>query len=233
MIFSPQDIYNILVDLGITHLYHANSLITSCHYLKEGALLSRQKVDSLGFPQTFQYTDEDDIKYNVYNSVFLDSCDLHKRMGEINKYGPILFKIKIDILNNISTGNVQITKTNPSKWNKLGRADWFTSLKDVENKFNEFSFDQMLVFSYSNGILPLGNFLEKVIVDDPDRNMRNIIEPYSHAAGALRYSGVIGPLRNINVKIRQCEDCYCKTQYKNYSEDLFKKYFSPLATNNT
>lgn len=233
MNFSSQSIYDILVEKGITHLYHANSLITSCHYLLHGSLLSRQKVDDLNYPQTSQYTDPMDKRYKIYNSIFLDSCDLHARMDKINDYGPVMFKINIDILNNSTTGNVRITKSNPSDWGASKNGDWFKSLSDIEKKFEKFTFGQMLVFSYCNGVLPLGDFLETVIVDDPRIKYDKVLDLYSYAAGALRYSGVIGPLNKVKVKKRNCSPCGCKYQYSKYDEKLLKKFFSPLANYNT
>jgi hypothetical protein len=55
-------------------LYHANSVITSCQFLKHKALLSRGSVDRLELAQTDQYSDGDDKRYSLWFDVFTDSA---------------------------------------------------------------------------------------------------------------------------------------------------------------
>lgn len=234
MKLPTKKIYKILEAEGMTHLYHANTLITSCHFLRHGSLLSREKVEKLNLAQTEQLSDNIDKKFGIYNDIFLDSCDIHKRASQINNYGPVIFKINLDILKDESNGDIYITKENPINWNPLDENDlfWFQSIKEVEKGFNKFNFKQILVYRNCKGKLPLDGFLEEIIVDDPERNFASGIDIVSYSMGALRLAYALGPLEEIKFRIRKCnKSCNCKDSYEEFNKKMLTKFFSPLATN--
>ena len=109
-------VYEILKSKGVDFLYHANSVQTSCTFLKNGSLLSRGVVQRRGFRQTEQPSDVIDQKYGVWLDIFTDSVDIHQRANRRNTYGPVLFKINIDILKTLNLPPLWITKKNPTKW---------------------------------------------------------------------------------------------------------------------
>lgn len=233
MKLSIKKVYKTLKSKGITHLYHANTVITSCHFLKRGALLSREKIEKLKLAQTEQSSDKIDKKYGIYNDIFIDSCDIHKRANQINHYGPVLFKINLDIINNESIGEMYITKENPSNWNPLDdiASYWFQNVKEVNEDFGEFHFKQILVLRNCKGKLPLIDFLEEIIVDEPSRNFPKKLDTVSYSIGALKLAYALGPLENVDFKVRKCSGfCTCKNSYKGFDKKMLIKFFSPLAS---
>ncbi|MBH4045956.1 hypothetical protein I5M45_31180, partial [Pseudomonas aeruginosa] len=123
-----------LLDIGVTELYHANSVLTSCEFLRQGALLSRGTIEALKLRQTSQYTDRLDKHYNIWNDVFVDTVDIHHRGRMPNDYGPVMFVLDTEkLMNELSTGVIGFTQYNPSKWGsvKVSRR-WFADLEAVE-----------------------------------------------------------------------------------------------------
>jgi hypothetical protein len=111
-----QTVYNALEDKGILNLYHANSVLTSCQFLKRGSLLSRGTAERLNYHQTSQASDKIDKTYSLWFDVFTDTVDIHDRATTSNVYGPVLFVIDPKILLKKSTGRVWVTKFNPTKF---------------------------------------------------------------------------------------------------------------------
>jgi len=114
------EIRAVLKDIGVTHLHHANSVITSCTFLEKGGLLSRGFVERKNLVQTPQSSDEIDKKHNIWEYIFLDHIDIHERAGRKkgpNQYGPALFRFNLDILLGLPPGTeVCVTKMNPIHW---------------------------------------------------------------------------------------------------------------------
>lgn len=65
MEFKAESIIGILKNKGISHLYHANTVKTSCTFLRNGGLLSRGAVEKLKLEQSPQSSDEIDKKFDV------------------------------------------------------------------------------------------------------------------------------------------------------------------------
>jgi len=64
-------VYQILQDKGIRYLYHANSVLTSCQFLRAGALLSRGTIERRELYQTDQSSDDIDyISHNMTSFFF-------------------------------------------------------------------------------------------------------------------------------------------------------------------
>ena len=51
---TNQTIKQILKKKGVSHLYHANTMITACTFIENGGLLSRGAVEDLGLSQSPQ-----------------------------------------------------------------------------------------------------------------------------------------------------------------------------------
>ena len=96
----------ILQDEGVKHLYHANSVLTACQFLREGALLSRGIIERRKRYQTDQYSDGIDQQYSLWNDVFTDSVDIYKRSARRNFYGPVLFVLDLRILKHVDARHV-------------------------------------------------------------------------------------------------------------------------------
>ena len=97
----------------VEFLYHANTVSTSITFIENNALLSRHFVESNNLFQSNQPSDKEDKLFDVWDHVFLDGEDLHKRYSRANKYGPVLFRFKLELLTSPQFQNVFITKTNP------------------------------------------------------------------------------------------------------------------------
>ena len=144
MDLPPKAVWDVLADNGVKKLYHANSVITSCQFLKNKALLSRGSVDRLKLAQTDQYSDGDDKRYSLWFDVFTDSVDIHSRASRINQYGPALFVLDLDKVRKAAAGRVWVTKLNPTKWQGQSREDrWFQSTDDIKENFVRGDFGQM------------------------------------------------------------------------------------------
>lgn len=74
MSISSKQIYNLLKDRGVTQIYHANSLLTSCLFLQNKNLLSRGNVNKKELYQTPQYTDDIDKNVGVWDDIFFRYC---------------------------------------------------------------------------------------------------------------------------------------------------------------
>jgi hypothetical protein len=229
MYFNGTAIRRILNRKGISYLYHANTVKTASNFLVHGALLSRRKVEKMGLYQTEQYTDELDKEYKIYNSVFLDSCDIHDRGNLRNDYGPVLFKIDMDILQSDNIGEVSITKVNPSNWPNLSRSSdrWFQSINEIQDSFGEFDFGQMIVFRRCKGKIDLSGYLEEVIIDDPRRRSTGGIDYFSSAFGSLKSAYFSGGLEDVGfIRRRYISGCLCHSSYERLNLDSMKKLFT-------
>lgn len=232
MNLNKKKLFKIFKRKNIEYLYHANSVVNSCHFLNHGSLLSREKVEKLNLPQTEQSSDSKDKKFKIFNDIFVDSCDIHKRGNKKNHYGPIVFKISIDILKDDCVNEVWITKNNPINWKDIESEEslWFQNLDEIKIDFDEFSFAQILVFRECNGVIQLKNYIKEILIDDPKKSFSSIIDLYSYTKGGLMYAYNIGPLYNITFKRRKCSlACECLKEYSNYGNVNLKKYFSPLS----
>jgi hypothetical protein len=64
--------------------------LTSC---AEFLLLSRQRCRANNIPMSYQYTDQTDIRYGIFDDLFFNFRDLHRQFRRPNLYGPVTFKI--------------------------------------------------------------------------------------------------------------------------------------------
>ena len=169
---SGKSIYSILKEKEIEYLYHANTLSTSVTFIENKALLSRHYVESKGLFQTEQKSDSEDIKYDVWNHVFLDGADLHKKYKRANKYGPILFRLKLEILTSPSIKNVFVTKSNPWYWkdNTSINDKFYSNFEDVKKDYlTEKKLDSQIMFTLRNpeNNIKLNKYLHSIGLDKP------------------------------------------------------------------
>ncbi|WP_127718227.1 hypothetical protein [Halobacteriovorax sp. HLS] len=229
MHISPKALYDILSEKGITSLHHANSVVTSCSFLRSAQLISRGTLERDNGIQTSQYSDSDDKRYDVWFDVFTDSVDIHKRAKRINNYGPVLFDIDLKILKSKNTGKVWVSKLNPTKWaGKSYSERWFTGKDDVKEHFLRGRFDQMIIFRHCGGALDIKNHINKIILDDPFINLSDEkVDLYSTAYGALKMAMTEGKIDAPIIK-RSCHsECTCREYYDSNFHDFTMKMFFP------
>ena len=118
---------------GVDEIHHANSVITSCQFLRRGSLLSRGTIQRQSLYQSAQSSDRTDKKFGLWFDVFTDSVDIHARARRANVYGPVLFVLDAAIIAKAYTGRIWVTKKNPVKWGADTPADrWFQTVEDLE-----------------------------------------------------------------------------------------------------
>jgi len=228
MEIPSKQVYEILLEKGVEKIHHANSVITSCQFLRNGALISRGTVDRRKMFQTAQKSDKTDRGYGIWFDVFVDSVDIHTRANRANAYGPVLFVLGSEIIKMANAGKVWVTKLNPTKWaNKTHEQRWFTSAKDLEDNFVVGRFDQMIVFRHCGGELPICDYLEKIVLDDPNlESARGNIDYFSMAYGALKLAMTEGRI-DVRIKRRVCSPgCTCIADYEG-DLDRSKAMFIP------
>ena len=133
MDLPSKRVYEVLAEAGIETIHHANSVITSCQFLRHRALLSRGTVRRRRLYQTEQSSDPKDQRFGIWFDVFTDSVDIHDRAGRDNVYGPVLFVLDSKLIAKAYTGRVWVTKLNPSKWKgKKSKERWFQSVGELQ-----------------------------------------------------------------------------------------------------
>lgn len=222
MDLPSKRVFECLLEKGISRLYHANSVLTACHFLRDGYLVSRGTVASLGIPQTPQQSDAADRRYSVWFDVFTDSSDIHRRASRKNSYGPVLFVLDIEKLMDETTGRIWITKRNPIYWAGLSvEQRWFQTIAEVEAEFTEGTFEQMIVFRHCGGRLPIRNALEKIILDN-DADIECESPPaglFPLACGALMLAMTEGKI-DVPIEKRRCRrNCTCQQEYSDDPEN--------------
>ena len=211
----PKHVFKALKASGVRSIYHANSLITSCQFLRHGALLSRGSVERLGFKQTPQTSDELDKRHSVWFDVFVDSVDIHDRASQENFYGPVLFVMDTALIEKSYTGKIWVAKLNPTKWSgKTQKQCWFQSKEDLETNFEYGDFDHMVVFRHCGGELPFRSYLREIVIDDPKIRTEEGVDLFSMAYGAVQLAmsdrGADVPIRK-----RDCgAHCRCRKNYR-------------------
>ncbi len=229
MDLPSKHVYDILMQNGVNELFHANSVITACQFIKSRSLMSRGTLERLGITQTPQKSDDLDKRYGVWFDVFLDSVDIHKRASRANSYGPVLFVLDTKIIDKTYTGRLWVTKLNPTKWSgKSQDQRWFQDKHDLSSNFVRGCFDQMIVVRHNGGELPFRTFLKEIVVDDPARVTSDNVDFYSMTVGALRSAMQQAGL-NTPISRRRCsKTCSCQADWANDTDRLFQM-FDPKA----
>lgn len=221
-------VLEVLRNKDVKHLHHANTVRTSCTFLRDGRLLARGVVEDRGLPQTPQKSDAKDKKYGVWCDVFLDGVDIHERAAWRCEYGPVLFVFDIEVLGTLTS--VWVTKTNPIRW-KDGQSQsdrYFASVTELEESYQYGDFGKSIVLRNTAGMLGMKSFLEKILLDNPNRTDRANVDSFSQAMGALRASAQAGPLNRVAIEPRICKaGCGCPSQYVDMKDADLKTLFVP------
>lgn len=214
MDLNSTTVFKVLDASDVDCIHHANSVITACHFLRKGALLSRGTVERYGLYQTSQISDDTDKSVGIWFDVFTDSVDIHSRAGKRNIYGPVLFVLDSKLIKKSHTGRVWVTKCNPIDWGTVPREDhWFENTAELKDGFQKGKFAQMVVFRHCGGELHFGTYLKEIILDDPQQKTSKGIDCYSMGYGALSLAMTEGGI-NVPIKRRKCKrNCKCLVEY--------------------
>ncbi len=169
MQLSSRDVFTHLLQSGVTHLHHGNTVTTSCEFIRQKQLIARGCMDRLGLNQTAQASDANDKAQGVYFDIFLDSVDIHNRASRRNVYGPVLFKLSVERLRAMDLPPLWVTRSNPLYWNAntTHQEKWFETIGQLQLEFMVGRFNQMIVMRHIGGVLPLADCLEEIVLDDP------------------------------------------------------------------
>lgn len=229
MELSSEKVVKILKSKGIDKIYHANSVLTSCHFLRKGKIMSRGSIERDSLIQTMQYSDEDDKKLGIWHDLFFDSDDIHSRTTgkRPNDYGPVCFVFDVDILK--TSKYIWVTKENPVYWlekNLDRKGKWFQSSSEIESGLFKGRLNQHFVARNIGGQIDLNKFLLEIILDDPKKSTPSKVNYYSMAYGALVNAADIGGIK-VEIKRRNChENCVCVEKYRS-KWTIFRKLFWP------
>lgn len=216
-----------LIHRGARGLFHANSVLTACTFLANGALLSRHYVEHNKMNQTPQYSDGNDKEFGVYDDIFVDAVDYHHRISDRNKYGPVLFILDLEkVLSDKSLPGVRVLKKNPTKWSKGDKESerYFMSENEFDADYILGTFDMMFTFPHCS-TLPLKPYLQEIILDDPGVVDGTKTDYFKEAFGALEASASKASLKDVKIRKRLCSvGCKCQKTYKN-AWQKWRSYF--------
>lgn len=210
-VFNGTEIKSILIDKGISELYHANSVLTSATFFSVGGLLSRGAVENRRLQQTPQQTDQKDGHLGIWNDIFFDSCDIHERAHNLNCYGPVCFVFSIDLLEYLALPDIKITKQNPQYWDENIKNNRY--INDI-NEYQKNDFGMHLTLIDTFDIIPFNPYLKKIILDNPNlNNNQHFINARDFIANQIRTNDL-----NCELLIRECDaNCNCHKKYKSYN----------------
>lgn len=214
-----HEVYGVLRNINATHLHHANTVVTSCTFLEQGGMLSREYVENHGLVQTAQESDAQDKHFGVWDRVFLDHVDIHDRGGRargFNYYGPALFVFELDILLNLPAGtDVLVAKENPVAWkdNQSNSERWFETIEELTANLHFGDFKKMLMIKTPQGRLDFPNHSANIILDNPQRQITSGEDAYTHAVTRLNAAAGTGHV-SVNISLRGCQyGCVCIQKY--------------------
>lgn len=169
---SAKGVYQLLKEKGIEFLHHANTIATSVTFIENKVLLSRHFVEQNGLTQTSQKSDIEDKKFEVWDFVFLDGEDLHKRYRRANKYGPVLFRLKLDMLTAPSIQHLYVTKLNPWYWKDSTTIEqkYYSSIDELRSDYlTGKKLDSQIMFTIKSPEteIKLNKYLHSIVVDIP------------------------------------------------------------------
>lgn len=238
-----KEVYGILREKGLQYLYHANTVATALTFIKQNALLSRHYVEANNLVQTWQKSDAADKVHDVWNHVFLDGEDLHIRYSKENNYGPITFRMKLELLNSPDLEHVYITKSNPWYWkdNTPLEKKFYSDIEELKRDYlTGRKLDSQIMFTFKDASksIALNKYLIAIGIDRPhilinvrSGGQKNVGEyTYEKITKTLNDSG----LGDIPVGFRhESGKRYCRcnfnyTFFYNFKYREFEKRFYPF-----
>lgn len=237
---SSVEIYTMLKNKKVKYLYHANTLTTAITFIEQGALLSRQYVESNKLNQTPQKSDCKDKLFDIWDNVFVDGTDMHKTYSRSNFYGPVLFRLNLELLLSPFLSTIFVTKNNPIYWTNSSNLNsrYYSCVEDIYTDYltgRRIDSSIMFTFRRSNNKIGLRKYLHSIIIDKPDCNVRTsnglITTAGDYCDQKIRDSLQMNGLEEITVHQRHKngESCFCYNDYMqlyNLDKEEFKKRFN-------
>ncbi|TKJ37653.1 MAG: hypothetical protein CEE38_06160 [Planctomycetes bacterium B3_Pla] len=225
MDLKSSEVFEILKNENIHRLYHADSVITSCSFLKKGCLLSRGELESQGLPMTDQISDDKDKKFGLWRDIFVDGIDIHDRINKRNLYGPVLLCIDTSVLTEGGISSIRVTKSNPQNWSSNSQEEerYFQTIDEFKYGYNYGDFQKMFVIPNGNGSIKFKEYLRKIVVDYIIPNGNQLWE---RAIEALKAAGKESKIDHIPIEKRNCTcECNCVQKYRMMQPKTLHKFF--------
>lgn len=245
---NPKTVYRILSEKGVSNLYHANTVDTSITFIKHRALLSRHYVEANELIQTPQKSDDTDKVVGVWDHVFLDGADLHNLYRRPNNYGPVLFKMKLDMLLAQHMSPMLVTKSNPWYWkaNTLDELKYYADAEEIESDYltgKKLDAQVMFTIPSPGNNLKLNKYLEAIELDVPEimvpvrgKGMRHLGEyAFEHLDQELKSNG-LGHIPLLKREAGLRHRCTCAVAYNSlalFNSDELRKRFRNSHSSNT
>jgi hypothetical protein len=229
---NPKELYEFFVSKNLKYFFQANTVRTSCTFIEQKGLMSREFVEYKGLTQTPQSSDEIDKKFDVWNDIFLDLFDLHGYFPRQNLYGLVCFIVDNRFLIDNEFNNIVITKTNPIYWDKSMNDDdkYYSTVKEYADEFEEnirrkCIQQKMVTIHNTHKKIPLEKYLVKILLDNPLVKIDDVIL-YNEAKQKLNISLEKSGFDKNILESRKCANCYCHENYLNQTGiDELKKLF--------
>ncbi|WP_290243266.1 hypothetical protein [Pedobacter aquatilis] len=244
---SSKSLYKILKEKGVEHLFHANTVATSITLIKAKSLISRYQVEKDNLSQSFQRSDEKDKKYDVWDHIYLDGTDHHKKYSQSNFYGPVLFIFDLELLASPSFPKVHIMRTNPHFWTDNTTEDekFYNNIDDVnENYLTKTGNDAQIMFTFRHRgyDLKLNKYLHAIGIDEPKIILKMNTGDEMNAGDYIRTvikkameENGIGHIPLLRRHQKPIDWCRCHAQYNwmyHFNKNEFRRRFSRIAIEN-
>jgi hypothetical protein len=148
---------------NVDSLFHSNSLLNAISFIKRKALLSRSFCFINKIPITPQYSDYYDIKFNLLDSIFLETS---LRPERSRSYGPIIFEFNKEILETKSLFlRARFLRSNPEIWDSksiIKISERYFAAKELDLCDSE----ACLVIERTSGVLPFEKNLKAIYILD-------------------------------------------------------------------
>lgn len=229
---------------NVGYLYHANTVATSLTFFNVGALISRHEAEIDGLPQSFQKSDAHDKKHEVWDFVYLDGTDHHRIYSRSNFYGPVLFRISLELLNSPLFPHVFITRSNPINWNDNMTLDdkFYKTIGEVDADYltkRKLDSQIMFIFKSPGKSINLKEFLDSVGIDEPSFQVKlksgEEIDLAVYIRHVISKGMTDNGLENIPLLKRShkfFQGCICWGQYKmicQFDKNEFRRRFDRTA----
>lgn len=227
MDLEPSEVVKILRDKNNSTLYHADSVTTSCSFLKKGCLLSRGELETQRLPMTDQISDDKDKKFGLWHDIFVDGIDIHDRIKKRNFYGPVLLYIDASVLTKGGISSIRVTKSNPQNWNNNSpeKERYFQTIDEFKYGYYYGDFQKMFVIPTGNRSIRFKEFLLKIVVDYIILNGNQLWE---RATEALKAAAEESKIDHIPIEKRNCPiRCNCVNEYNQMNTDTLLKFYKP------
>ncbi len=228
---KPNEVHQILRNIGVTNLHHANTVTTSCTFLEQGGLLSRSFVEDRHLIQTPQYSDAENKNQNVWEWIFLDHVDIHAQTGRNkghNQYGPVLFVFNLDLLLTLPAGSeVFVTRYNFFYWqSKSNDQRWTRKSGELARNISLGDLNKIIVIKTPSGKIDFQSNQVRIILDDPQRSISRGGNAYLHAEKQLKKAAITGKVKAL-IEKRQCDaDCVCLKKYATKLQKHFDLFYT-------